>query len=135
MKNLAKSFLVSSLFISSGLRALPGASTKASVQVTAVKSGGEVNLTFSTLPVGDLVINSEGPWKLEIKSTKGIQPTKLIYKVDEWKKDISGFIVPIKVNQGVKSGDVEFKLTSFVCTKDKSMCYREVVESKAQVAL
>jgi hypothetical protein len=108
------------------------AAGRATVEVGTSKT--PPTLIFTTKPANDLAINAEGPWKLEIKSIKGATVEEKEFKRPQWKESIGGFEVPVKLTGGKKI-DVEYKMTTFVCTKDKSMCYREVVEGKESVNL
>jgi hypothetical protein len=109
------------------------ATSKATVEVTALgQPDSRVQFTFKTVPSGDLVVNKDGPWKLEILSSGKIQFDKKELKRADWKEDISGFSVtsaPAKI----KSEKIKYKLVAFVCTKDKSQCFREVVQGDANV--
>ena len=110
------------------------AAGKALVSVTAkAVSNKKLELTFKTQPADGLVINHDGPWKLEIKEAGAIKPDKSEWKRAEWKEEIGGFIVTADP-AGQKSADIKYKLIAFVCTKDKSQCFREVVENSAKVA-
>lgn len=109
------------------------AASKATVEVTALgQPDSRVQFTFKTVPSGDLVVNKDGPWKLEIISSGKIQFDKKELKRADWKEDISGFSLtsaPAKI----KSEKIKYKLVAFVCTKDKSQCFREVVQGDANV--
>jgi len=104
------------------------AAGKATIKVSPHLDGNKTLLTFATIPGDGLKINGEGPWKLEIKSHKGFKPSNTEFKRPEWQEDVAGFQVPVTIEKGMKSGEVSYKMTTFVCTKDKSTCYREVVE-------
>jgi hypothetical protein len=111
---------------------------RATVTVQAQKSAlaGAVQVQFKTTAGDGLKINADGPWKLEIKGATGLKFEKTEFKRDTWKENIAGFEVPAKLDSTTtKSGDVKYKLTTFVCTIDKSMCYREVVEGNSKVSL
>jgi hypothetical protein len=107
---------------------------KAQIEVTGKPQADKrIEFTFKTHPVGDLVINKEGPWKLEIISSGKIKFEKTEYKRTEWKEDVSGFTVLGSATKG-KSETIKYKLVAFVCTKDKSQCFREVVEGSSKVS-
>ncbi len=108
---------------------------KAKVEVTSVKEKNGAKLIFKTVPTDGLVINAEGPWKLEIKNIMGAKTTVTELKRSDWKEETAGFEVPVTIDGKAKTADVQFKLISFVCTKDKSQCFREVVEDKASVKI
>lgn len=108
---------------------------KAKVEVTSVKEKDATKLVFKTVPADGLVVNAEGPWKLEIKNITGAKSATNELKRSDWQQDTAGFTLPITLDGKAKTADVQFKLISFVCTKDKSQCFREVVEDKASVKL
>lgn len=115
--------------------ALAKGPAKAIVQVSSVKDKGSKKLIFKTIANEGLVVNAEGPWHLEIKDAKGIKPTAMDFKRSDWKQDIAGFEVPLAEDSAAKSAEVQYKLTAFICTKEKTQCYREVIEGKATVTL
>lgn len=109
------------------------AAGKANVEVTAKAQGDKrVELTFKTIPTGDLAINSEGPWKLQLISSGKLKFNKKEFKRAEWKEDIAGFTA-VSSPAKTKSEKIQYKLTAFICTKDKSQCFREVIEGTANV--
>ena len=133
MKNYFKLISVlgcSVLLTTTALAMKPG---KANVEVTAkLQPDKGVELNFKTVPTGDLVINKDGPWKLQIVSAGKLKLEKNELKRADWKEDLAGFSLksaPAKT----KSETIKFKLTAFICTKDKSQCFREVIDSSAQV--
>ena len=110
------------------------AAGKAHVDVSAKKAPDKhVELTFKTSPADGLSINPEGPWKLEIKDTGGLKFDKMEFKRPEWKEQISGFTA-IATPAKEKTGIIKYKLVAFVCTKDKTQCFREVIENEAKVS-
>ncbi|MCX6124953.1 MAG: hypothetical protein NTV34_09435 [Proteobacteria bacterium] len=106
---------------------------RATVRVTGAAAKTGSTLTFTTVPGDGLKVNGEGPWKLEIKTIKGATTTSTEYKRPDWKEGVAGFEVPATLDKDSKKVELSFKMTAFVCTKDKTMCYREVVEDKASV--
>ena len=132
---LKKIDLITSLAISFYLCASGSvlAAGKATVEVTAkVQADKRVELTFKTLPNADLAINKEGPWKLEVLSSGKLKFDKKEFKRGDWKEDIAGFTL-LSSPAKTKNEKVKYKLTAFICTKDKSQCFREVVEGVANV--
>ena len=105
---------------------------KATVQITSVKG---TKLVFKTVPNDGLVINHEGPWSLEIKSITGAKANVTTLKRADWKEDTATFDLPVVADASAKEAEVQYMLTSFVCTKEKTQCYREVLEDKAKVKL
>lgn len=109
------------------------AAGRASIDVSAkAQPDKRVELTFKTLPANELAINKDGPWKLEILDSGKLKFEKKEYKRGDWKEDIAGFTA-ISSPAKTKSEKIKYKLIAFICTKDKSQCFREVVEGTASV--
>lgn len=111
------------------------ASSKATVQISSSKDKGATKLVFKTVPNDGLVINHEGPWSLEIKNITGVKSNVKTLKRSDWKEDTATFDLPVVADASAKEADVQYKLVSFVCTKEKTQCYREVIEDNAKVKL
>ena len=103
------------------------ATTNSRVDVTRDKK----SLIFKVTPNDGLVINLEGPWKLDVKEHAGLKLEKLTYDRKVLNETLTGFEVPVAAESGVVKGTVTYRLVAFVCTKDKSRCYRDVHESSA----
>ena len=128
--DLIKSLAISFYLCASGSVLAAG---KATVEVSAKgQPDKRVELTFKTLPNADLAINKEGPWKLEVLSSGKLKFDKKEFKRGDWKEDIAGFTL-LSSPAKTKNEKVKYKLTAFICTKDKSQCFREVVEGVANV--
>lgn len=114
--------------------ATPSTSKQASVQVEwARQSDGQVAFDFKTIPAKGLKINSEGPWSLELKEHSGLEVAKAKLGKPEFKENLGGFSVSTKP-QG-KSGKVTYKMVVFVCTENKSQCFRDVQQGSFDWAI
>lgn len=82
-------------------------------------------MIFQVVPTENMAINADAPWKLEITEAKGVDlPTRKFGK-EQLNEDIPGYAV--KLNKAKeKSGSIAYKFIAFICTKDKTQCYREV---------
>ena len=110
------------------------AAGKAQVDVSAKATPDKhVELTFKTSPAEGLSINPEGPWNLKITDAGGLKLEKMEFKRAEWKEQISGFTAKATPAKE-KTGIIKYKLVAFICTKDKTQCFREVVETEAKVS-
>ena len=101
------------------------------VTVKAKKSGDKVALDFKVGVVGAIVINDEGPWSLQLKSHDGLKFKKTKFKKADFKKtaaDLSHKKIYVETDgkPTKKSGKVEYKMVTFICTKNKEKCFREV---------
>jgi hypothetical protein len=109
------------------------AAGKAKVEVSAkAQADKRVELTFKTLPSTDLAINKDGPWKLEILSSGKLKFDKKELKRADWKEEIAGFTM-VSSPAKTKKETIKYKLTAFICTQDKSQCFREVVEGVTNI--
>jgi hypothetical protein len=93
-------------------------------------TNGSSKLSFRVVPNSGLKITADAPWKLQIKSSEGIELTATEYDRTKFSESVPGFEIPVsKLN--ATAGKLSFKLTSFVCTENKTQCYREVHEQTA----
>jgi hypothetical protein len=110
------------------------ATGRATVEVNAkVLPKKRVELAFKTHPSEDLAINKDGPWKLILLSTGKLKFHKKEYKRSEWNEEIAGFNI-VSSPTNIKSETIKYKLIAFICTKDKSQCYRDIIETTANVS-
>jgi hypothetical protein len=101
------------------------------VTVLPSAKGQTWTLAFKVAPASGLHINLEGPWRLDITSSPGLKVAKAsLLKLDMDEK-LPGFIAKGEAAVGAKGGQLEYKLIAFVCTDDKSRCYRDVHTGKA----
>lgn len=102
----------------------------AAVESTAKLDGTNVELSFKIVPDKGMHINLEGPWKLELKTHDGLPLAKTTLTKADLQENLPGFVVKTTAAPSKKNGDVEYALTVFVCTEDKTACYREVHNGK-----
>ena len=103
----------------------------AKVDASAKLDGKKVELTFKAIPDAGMKINLEGPWKLDVKAHDGLELAKSTFTKAEMQEGLPGFVVKSTAAPTKKSGEVEYALTVFVCTEDKTACFREVHNGKA----
>ncbi|MEY4630388.1 MAG: hypothetical protein RIQ81_508 [Pseudomonadota bacterium] len=109
----------------SGNSATPSSSKQASVQVDwSAQGDGQLKFDFKTLPGKGLKINTEGPWSLEIKTHQGLVLEKTKMGRSDFKEDLAGFSMVSKPEK--KLGKITYKMVVFVCTENKSQCFRDV---------
>ena len=94
---------------------------------TANISGGK-QFTLKIKAMNNMVINFDAPWKLEIKGHEGLGLTKASYAKEDMDEKLPGFLVQSTPEN--PKGTLEYSLTAFVCTKDKTQCFREVHSGK-----
>ena len=108
-----------------------GEPRNSSVAVDAKPQGQNLQLAFKVSPKAGLHINLEGPWKLEIKNTGGLAFAKTTLVRTDMDEKLPGFILTTTAKPAQAHGEVAYKLTAFVCTNDKTQCYRDVHTCKA----
>lgn len=105
--------------------ATPSNSKQASVQVDwAAQPDGQLKFNFKAVPGKGLKINTEGPWSLELKAHDGLTVEKSKLVRADFQADLGGFSLLSKPKG--KSGKVTYKMVVFVCTENKSQCFRDV---------
>jgi hypothetical protein len=105
----------------------------ATVTVEAVPAAASnLEFHFTVVPAAGLHINMEGPWKLELTGTNGLTFAHTTFAKGDMDKAVPGrFVATTTAKPAAPAGDVEYALTAFVCTDDKTQCYREVKKGKA----
>jgi hypothetical protein len=141
MKNLL-------LFLSS-LSALPAFSamqTKAT-NSTLIIEQNDKEFQFKIEPNKGLAISTDGPWQLDISNINSVESQKLTFKKSNFDEKVPGYKVSmdeLKKSSGLapsKSGSptatklksFNYKLTAFICTIDKTKCFRDVIKGEAQL--
>lgn len=102
----------------------------AKIDAAAQSAGDKLQLTFKVVPDAGLHANMEGPWKLELKNTDGLALVKTTFAKGDMDDKLPGFVVQTTAKPAKLGGDVDYTLTAFVCTDDKTQCYREVHTGK-----
>lgn len=99
------------------------------VDVQAKDEGGKLQFTFKITPNEGHVVTLDAPWSLELGGDNlAFEKTKL--KKPEMDDKIPGFVVATTGAPKSATGDLTYKLVSFICKKDKTACYREIHEGK-----
>lgn len=113
-----------------------------SIEVTAntSKKDGKTSLVFKVVPAENMVINEDGPWKLEIKDAAGLTLAKNKLEKGDIDFKIPGYSVDVTKGgssnkKSATAKAVAYKMIVFVCTKDKTTCVRDVHDGKADVTL
>jgi hypothetical protein len=85
-------------------------------------------MTFKVVPKEGMAINMEGPWKLEIEAPEGTSLAKKTLEKADMDAKLPGFVVSGTLKGPIPKGGyvAPYKLIAFVCTADKTKCFREV---------
>ena len=100
------------------------------VSVQSTPKDGNLEFVFKIEPNSDMSVTFDAPWTLDIKNAEGLTLSKEKLKKSDLDQKLPGFKVSTTAAPKAKSGEVEYKLVSFICTKDKTRCYREVHKGK-----
>ena len=97
------------------------------VLAEAVKaSGGSYNLSFKLALNDGIALNMEGPWKFTIKAHEGLVLSQTEFTGKELNQAVPGYAVQSTGVPSTPKGKVDYTLIAFICTKDKTRCFREV---------
>jgi hypothetical protein len=126
MKRFYLMFVATMVFVSGALTAAPTIQSK--IELEAVSKGSEVSFNFKVVPAANMIINEDGPWRLEIQSADGITIDRKKFEKTDLDFTHPGWKVLGKTS--ATSGEIEYRATVFVCTKDKAQCFRDVHKGK-----
>jgi hypothetical protein len=96
------------------------------VEVTSSESDKEISFNLKVIPNEELKITHDAPWNLTIKNEQGIAFANSKFVKADMDGKLPGYKISSKSKPTSKAGSFDYKLVSFVCTKDKTSCYREV---------
>ncbi|NRA67408.1 MAG: hypothetical protein HRU19_23190 [Pseudobacteriovorax sp.] len=89
-------------------------------------------LTFKILPEKDhLIVTESAPWEFKIiDATDGVDIKKRSWSGLSFVKSIKdtlshSFLVTVK-DDSIKPAKLTYSFTTFLCTSDKTLCYREI---------
>ena len=89
-------------------------------------SKGHRHFTFALTPGAGLVKNLEGPWALDVSDAPELSFQKpKLGKADLNETDLS-FSLETSTPPKTEKGKLNYKFVGFVCTADKSKCFRDV---------
>jgi len=113
------------LFGSTPLLAAADAVKHSQVTATSKRSGDKLHFEFKVGVPEGLVLNKDGPWALKIVKADGLAFPKNRLGVADFQDGLPGFKTETMAKPG-SAGKVEYEATVFVCTKEKTTCYRDV---------
>jgi hypothetical protein len=107
------------------------AGKRATAKFSVKQTNDKVMIEALAVPAKGLVINNDGPWKLTVENAQGFTVTN---KTSTNYSDKTPGIVTLEAKADAKAKSkkhsFDYQFTTFVCTADKSMCYREVLKGK-----
>ena len=107
-----------------------GEPTHSKIEITAAPNGDSTEFTFKILANKGYAVTFDAPWKLDLKKHEGLTFASSALSKNNMDEAIPGFKVKTTAQAGAAAGDIEYSLVSFICTTDKTICYREVHKGK-----
>lgn len=89
-----------------------------------ISADGKLSFEFEVKT--KLAMNWEAPWLLQLNKYEHLSFDKVKFKRGDMDDKLPGFKIATKSKPGGDKGTLDYKLIAFVCTKDKSKCFRDV---------
>lgn len=105
------------------------------VEITTASSGDQIEFTFKVSANAGHAVTFEAPWKLDLKNHDGLSFANSSFNKDNMDEALPGYKVKTNAKPAKQNGEFDFSLVSFICTSDKTTCYREVHKGKHSWAL
>lgn len=105
------------------------------VIATASKAGDQVAIEFKIKFPEHIAINHDGPWSLVFTKAPELKFSKAKWDLKDLSDSLPGFKVTTSEKPKAKAGTADYTATVFVCTKDKTQCYREVHKGSVNWAI
>ena len=96
---------------------------------------GQLNFEFKVEPNKDMQVTLDAPWQLKVSGHQGLVFEKTTLKKADLDEALPGFKLAASGKPTVANGSVDFQLTAFICTQDKTRCYREVHKGRVPWAV
>jgi hypothetical protein len=104
-----------------------GEPVNSSVEAAAtLADSGTYNFTIKIGLKDGIALNVDAPWKLTIKAHEGLTLDKTESVAKDFDPKLPGFKFQSTDKPTATKGKVDFTLVAFICTKDKTRCFREV---------
>ena len=100
------------------------------IEITSAPAGDHLEFTFKISANAGHAVTCEAPWKLDIKNHDGLAFANSSFNKNNMDKALPGYTVKPNAKPGKQHGEFEYSLVSFICTSDKTTCYREVHKGK-----
>jgi len=100
------------------------------IEITNAAAGDQLELTFKVTANAGHLATFEAPWKLDLKNHDGLTFASSTLNKENMDEALPGYKVKTSAKPGKQNGEFEYSLVSFICTSDKTTCYREVHKGK-----
>lgn len=81
------------------------------------------NIVLKVVPEKGMQLTYDAPWSLKLKNQTNVTFEKLRLGKDDLDQKNGAF--KFTASQTNQKWDADYELTAFICTKDKTRCYRE----------
>ena len=122
--------LISKIFIPmisffSSMAMASGTPEHSHVEVSQMAAPDGLALTFKVKPHDGMTATMDAPWKLEVEDKDLVFSKNPLVRSDV-DASLPGFVLKATTQPTHTKGLLKYTLTSFICTKEKTQCYREV---------
>jgi hypothetical protein len=108
-----------------------GEPTHSKIEVAATPAGDQMEFTFKVIANEGHAVTFDAPWKLDLKKHDGLAFDKAALNKADMDEKIPGWKVKTSAKPANAQGEMEYQLVAFICTTNKTQCYREVHKGKA----
>ncbi len=105
------------------------------IEITSAAVGDQLEFTFKISANAGHAVTFEAPWKLDVKNHDGLAFASSSFNKDNMDEALPGYKVKTNAKPAKQNGEFEYSLVSFICTSDKTTCYREVHKGKHSWAM
>ena len=95
------------------------------IEVSQIPAPDGLALTFKVTPHAGMAATMDAPWKLEVEDKDLVFSKNPLVRTDV-DAALPGFVLRATTKPSHPKGQLKYTLTSFICTKEKTQCYREV---------
>jgi hypothetical protein len=104
--------------------------THSQVATKAEVAGDVIKFEFKVTVADGLHLNKDAPWALKLQPTADIEFKQNKLARTDLDEALPGFRVETTAKPKTAKGSLPYTLTAFVCTDDKKLCYRDVLQGE-----
>jgi hypothetical protein len=109
--------------------ALGNAPKHATIEAKATaQADGTVSFSLKVIPNKGMKTSLDAPWKLNVLKSDGLTIKTAELKRADLDGSLPGFSFATVGKPASGTGKLDYKMTAFICTEDKTQCYRDVLE-------
>lgn len=107
-----------------------GEPTHSKIEISSAPAGDQMEFTFKVVASDGHTVTFDAPWKLDLKKHEGLTFETAALNKTTMDEKLPGWKVKTTAQPAAGQGDLEYQLIAFICTTDKTQCYREVHKGK-----